>query len=235
MLRNKFLSDAMSLKSLNFLLESQVLTKCDNEIDAILSNQLHTVAQSWFDNPKRPRPESDVIRAWGQLISEWIDAEDLPLLVRRGHGASEKGSVTAHQSGRPLVTCDNSPAHWVFCLAVNGRTLSLAEVRSLLESDHVPMSIFCTPEQKKSSTYKCSLQKCPESNVSQSGWKLAHIEAVGLHKRGPVERISLEHLFEHFRLLMSPSNMFVVPRSSAGFSEISSVLQTFRQGRASQQ
>lgn len=207
-----------------------MLTKCDTEIDTILSNQLHAVAQSWFENPKRPRPESDVIRAWDQLIADWIDAEDLPLLVRKSHGAIEKGSVTAHQSGRPLVRCDNSPAHWVFCLAMNGRNLSLAEVRSLLERDHVPISKLPT-----SSTYKCSLRRCPESDVNQSGWKLAHIEPVGLRKRGPVERISLGHIFEHFRLFMSPSNMFVVPLSSSGFSEISSVLQTFRQGWPPQQ
>lgn len=50
-------------------------------------------------------------------------------------------------------------------------------------------------------------------------WKVAHIDAVGLGNRALVD-IGESTLRQHFRKLMTPSNMFVVPLKYAGLAEL---------------
>jgi len=204
-----------------------VLKRCDAEVDGGLTAQLYAVAKAWCDSPSRPRPGDEVIRAWEQLIADWASSEDLPLLVRRAVRGMAMGSVTVHESGRSLVPCDNSPAQWVFCLAMRGMVPSLEEVRSLLESDQVPVSMVRTKQQRVDSIHKCTLSGSPEWNLNTLGWKLAHIDKVGLGTRRPIESVPMNKITDHFKRFLSPSNMFVVPLSSAGFAETVGALRAF--------
>ena len=52
------------------------------------------------------------------------------------------------------------------------------------------------------------------------GWKVAHIDGVGLGNRTTVAELSESTLREHFRKLMRPSNMFVIPLKYAGLAEL---------------
>ena len=57
-------------------------------------------------------------------------------------------------------------------------------------------------------------------SLNKEGWKLCHIEPIGLNDKTPVEEIDIKRLEEHFIKLASPGNMFVVPLEIGGIGEI---------------
>ena len=74
--------------------------------------------------------------------------------------------------------------------------------------------------------YQCTLSKSPNPNAA--GWKVAHIDPVGLVKRADVTTIEESVLREHFRKLMKPSNMFVIPLKYAGLGELPEFCQAIQ-------
>jgi len=80
--------------------------------------------------------------------------------------------------------------------------------------------------EKPIAKYHCILAK--KYNVNQYGWKLAHIEGVGLKTRTPISNVPLERLVAQFHSLMAPANMFVVPLEWAGIAELGPVICAIR-------
>jgi hypothetical protein len=74
------------------------------------------------------------------------------------------------------------------------------------------------------------LGKC--AGTSESGWKLAHIDAVGLGGRGELSTYSSSELQGHFRRFMAPANMFVVPAEWGGLAETAEFIVGFREAGA---
>jgi hypothetical protein len=131
-----------------------------------------------------------------------------------------------HKLGRELIISDNSPAQWAFSQAYTGKMPDLSEIRQMLANDVIPFSYVTKAAEKTQMKYRCTLAGC--DNVNKSGWKLCHIEAVGLSTRVPPADVPLEKLLEHFRMLMSPSNHFLVPLRWAGLGEVPEFIQAIR-------
>ncbi len=72
-------------------------------------------------------------------------------------------------------------------------------------------------------TYGCTLGS--GDNVNKRGWKLCHIEDVGLNTKMAIETLSLESLVKHFKLLMAPSNHFLIPLDWGGLGEVPEVIE----------
>ncbi|MBN1210530.1 MAG: hypothetical protein JXB05_37095 [Myxococcaceae bacterium] len=168
-------------------------------------------ASAWAASPLRPRVQPEVAHAWDALLREWIHTPALPLFVRKD--AARRRPAPTHPSGRTLVPCDNSPAIWAFTLALDGNCPTLAEVAALAANGEIPVEL--TKLGRFGAFYK-------------EGWKLAHVDGVGLRTRTPLEEVPLDTLKEHLRLLLSPSNHFAVPKVWAGLGEIPEVIEVIR-------
>jgi hypothetical protein len=95
---------------------------------------------------------------------------------------------------------------------------SLEEVRLLVSSDSIPVAMILKSVERQTARFKCTLGKVPSPNAS--GWKLAHVDGVGLATSVPLTDLDETQLREHFRRLMSPRNMFVVPNKYSGLGEL---------------
>ena len=198
------------------------LIQCPKELAPELLHSLEQLARAWATSPQRPCPSQEVVSSWDQLIQAWAEAEDLPLLVRKANG--NRGHALTHSSGRTIVPVDNSSAQWVFRCAMDGVTWELSDVRLRLKEIPVAQALDSKNGEKANAVYTCCNSR--RNGVSGLGWRLAHIEPVGL--RAQWEVCSMQILKNHFRLLMSPSNMFVIPSAIGGLAEVPAVIQSVR-------
>jgi len=140
----------------------------------------------------------------------------MPLIIRKSGGV--RGIALLHNSGRELIVADNSPAQWSFAQAYAGRAYDLDDVRQLLAKDAIPFAFATKTAEKSQMKYKRTLSQ--HDNVNKCGWKLCHIEEIGLATRTPLVELPLDILIRHFMLLLSPSNHFVVPLPWGGLGEV---------------
>lgn len=197
------------------------LAHCPEVLPSDLSAIVDSFGQAWAKSPSRPFPPASAVAHWSELLAAWATADDLPLFVRKH--SNNRGSIIAHSTGRALVPCDNSPAHWAYVMASNGECPSLQDIRALLAKDAIPVAMIQKAIEKPSALYHCTLAR--RFNVNEFGWKLAHIQGVGLNNRTHISALPFERLTTHFLSLMSPANMFVVPLAWAGIAEIEAVIQ----------
>lgn len=165
--------------------------------------------------------EESVRVRWKKLLDEWELAQDVPLLVRKGAG--RRGSVVVHESGRELVLCDNSPAQWGCRRAVAGMAPSLAQVREWFQRDAIPVALALGREERNSAQYQCTLRG---DGVIGHGWKLCHVEPVGMNYRGPLEQIPIARVQGAFRNFLDPANYFLLAKPLGGLGEV----KAFQQG-----
>jgi hypothetical protein len=173
------------------------------------------MGREWAHTPERPRISVDIKKCWDELLSAWSKS-DVPLVIRKSGGV--RGVALLHNSGRELIVADNSPAQWAFAQAYAGRTYDLDDVRQLLAKDEIPFAFATRTAEKVQMKYRRTL--APHDNVNKCGWKLCHIEEIGLSTRIPLVELPLDTLIWHFRLLVSPSNHFVVPLHWSGLGEV---------------
>ncbi|NTV47715.1 MAG: hypothetical protein HGB11_14620 [Chlorobiales bacterium] len=197
------------------------LAHCPEVLPPDLTALVDSFGQAWAKSPSRPCLQAIAVAHWSELLAAWVAADDLPLFVRKH--SNNRGSILAHSTGRTLVPCDNSPAHWAYVMASNGACPSLQDIRALLAEDAIPIAMIQKAVEKPSAQYHCTLAR--RFNVNDYGWKLAHIQGVGLKNRTHISALPLNRLTTHFLSLMSPSNMFVVPLAWAGIAEIEVVIQ----------
>jgi hypothetical protein len=196
------------------------LAHCPKALPADLSSLIESFGQAWASSPARPKLSALVVAQWSELLDAWAAADDLPLFVRKN--SNNRGSVITHKSGRYLVPCDNSPAHWAYVMASEGECPSLQDIRRLLAEDAIPVAMIQKAVEKPNAKYHCTLTT--KFNVNQYGWKLAHIKGVGLNNRTHISELPLDQLLVQFRSLMAPANMFVVPLAWSGIAEIEAVI-----------
>jgi hypothetical protein len=182
------------------------------------------LAQAWANYSDRPKPRPNVLTHWDELIESWAEDTSLPLFVRKHE--NNRGSVIAHSSGRQVVPTDNSPAQWAFALAVLGETPTLAEIRNLITADAVPVAMVFKRVERLTARFKCNLRRV--INPNDAGWKVAHIEGVGLSTNFSLVNFSETQLLQHFQRLMAPRNMFVVPKKYAGLGELPEFCEEMR-------
>ena len=65
-------------------------------------------------------------------------------------------------------------------------------------------------------------------NLNTLGWKVCHIEPVGMRKQGAMAEFPLAELKSHMRRFLSVGNMFLVPKTHAGLGELPEVLEVFK-------
>jgi hypothetical protein len=186
---------------------------------------LHRLGREWAVDPARPTIAPVILRNWERLIEDWLVDERLPLLVRKSRG--NRGSVVSSSFGRQLVPTDNSPAQWAFAVAFDGICPGVSEVMDLLIRGRLPIAMALSAgAEKAEAMYRGLVGRCP--NTSTVGWKLAHVLPVGLGGRGSLDRYDRAEIERHFRRLMSPDNMFLVPAAWAGLAEVGEFVDGFR-------
>jgi hypothetical protein len=208
-------------------LELPSLAHCPEFLPSDLTSLVESFGRAWAASPSRPRPEAHVMEHWSKLLAEWAGLEDLPLFVRKP--ANNRGSVIVHDSGRSIVPCDNSPAHWAYVLASQSECPLINDIRAFLTEDSIPIAMILKSIEKPAARYRCTLTK--KFNVNQFGWKLAHIAGVGLNSRASISTLPIERLTAQFIALMNPANMFVVPIAWAGIAELEAVIQAVASAR----
>jgi len=192
-----------------------------------IAQGLAQAARAWAADPVRPRVAPDVLRHWDALLDAWVAADDLPLYVRKA--SENRGHALKHVSGRIIVPTDNSPAHWSCVVAHQGGKPSLDEIRELIAVDCIPVAMVFKKTEKEGAIYRCS--RSPVPNPNTLGWKVAHIDDVGLGYGGPIVEITLPSLAAHHKRFLSPSNIFLVPKDYAGAAETPDFISAFRENR----
>ncbi len=93
----------------------------------------------------------------------------------------------------------------------------------MFAEDAIPVAMIRKAAEKASAKHRCTLSR--QFSVNHHGWKLAHIQQIGLNERTAISEVPMNRLASHFRALMSPSNTFVVPLAWAGMAEVEPVIQ----------
>ncbi|GAA4441708.1 hypothetical protein [Bremerella cremea] len=200
------------------------LPACPSPLSDDLHDPLRQLAEAWACCDARPTIPAPLETAWDALLREWIDDHTLPLLVRKP--AVGRGATIVHATERKLIPADNSPAQWAFASALRGECPTLDEVRQRLASDQIPIAMILKKTERDQASHCCPLGK--PWNLNLAGWKLAHIESIGLKQRGDLAVTPIERLETHFFRFMAPSNMFLVPKSWAGLGEIPEMIDAIR-------
>lgn len=187
--------------------------------------KIKELGRAWATAPDRPRIVDTVKRAWDKLLADWIGS-DLPLVIRKS--SAVRGSELLHRTGRRIIVADNSPAQWAFTRAHRGERYDLAAIRKMLSADQIPFTYIPKTAEKSLMKYKCKLSIDDCVNLPKPGWKLCHVQEIGLSSRTPLEQVELSELHKHCRLLLSPSNHFVVPLEWGGLGEVPEFIEELR-------
>jgi hypothetical protein len=187
-----------------------------SELPSELAQQLRHLALAWANHPMRPKPQTEVLAHWDNLIADWIADVSLPLFIRKV--ANNRGSAVPLPSGRILVPSDNSPAHWAFALAVLGKMPTLAQIGEMISQDRIPIAMILKSQERVVAQFRCTLNQVINPNAA--GWKVAHIRPIGLASRTLIGQMREADLHMHFQRFLSPRNMFLVPTAYAGLAEL---------------
>lgn len=186
-----------------------------------ISQSLRELGRLWAASSLRPKIAQPVLDRWSSLVGDWA-VSSLPLVIRKS--GLVRGSVVRHESGRDLIIADNSPAQWAFNKAFGGTVFTVGEIAAFLKQDQVPFTYIAKASEKSRIRYGCTLKA--EDNINARGWKLCHIQEIGLRTKTPVERVRIADLIEHFIRFMDPSNHFLVPLAWSGLGEVPEVIES---------
>ncbi len=176
------------------------------------------LAEAWAASELRPRIPSDTAAHWDALIDAWIDTKDLPLFVRRWGRSEGRGQIIKHVSGRALVPSDNTLANWVFVRAYAAEKPSVEDIRDLVNRRELPVALALKADERPVAEFR-GLRSGFE-NPNDLGWRVCHKHPVGIRQRGALAELPIAEIEQHFRYFLSPSNMFLVPKSLGGLGEL---------------
>lgn len=203
------------------------LSVCPELLPADMSNMVSQLGRMWAQSDLCPYVEPQVAHAWSRLLDAWVSDPELPLLVRKS--SLVRGSEVIHATGRRIIPCDNAPAQWVCNLAVRGETPSIEDIKTGFESDAIPVSFAHKANEKERRKYHCTLGKF---SVNKAGWKLCHIQPVGLSSRSPLSDFKIEELQQAFIKLLSPGNYFLIPMRWGGLGEVEEFIEGYSSSKA---
>lgn len=200
-----------------------LLSQCPAQLPSEIDNLLRDCARVWAKHALRPRIDCRVADHWDQVIFVWSNNDHLPLLIRKEERGVACGEVIIHDSGRQLVPTDNSPAWWSYHRAFCGDLPTLADIRQALEEDRIPVAMIADREMTARAQYKC--MGTANESPNSLGWKVCHKRKIALAGRGSIRHRDLADLQTHFREFLSPSNMFLVPKTLAGLGELPHLIE----------
>ena len=179
-----------------------------------IREKIREIGKLWNRNlNKRVFPEP-AYSDWQKLIEFWRDCPDLPLVIRKNK--EHRGESIIHPSGREIIFSDNSFATWVLCNVLENKTITVLEIKKLLEDDQIPFMMVAN----KNAKYK----KTQEPNTTD-GWKLCHKEEVGFKTRKSVNELDIKLIERKFFLFANPKNMFLLPKDIGGIGEIKEFIE----------
>lgn len=199
------------------------IPKCPEELPVELQQRMRDLSEAWLRSDLRPVVESGVARTWDELVQDWVNEPTMPLYIRKSQ--SNRGSLIKHESGRMLIPTDNSVAQWCFALAYRGTVPRLQDVETWRSEDRIPIAHVLKTTERRVAEYHCTIGRALKPSLNDCGWKVCHIEPVGIRPKTPLPEISIDCLKEHFVRLLSPSNMFLVPKAWAGLGELPEMIE----------
>lgn len=139
--------------------------------------------------------------------------------MRKSEDGIGRGKLLTHP-GRPggVVLVDNTTAHWSLALALGGECPKLDSLRNLIASRSIPVATALKKWERQQADF--TKTRVGKFNLNEADCKVCHIDSVGIRKAQPVGEIDIRFLIDHFRLFLSPSNMFVVPKALSGLGEL---------------
>ena len=191
-----------------------------------LSKIIKEFAVLWLKSRHRPRPSREILAKWQRLLSSWIRDQSMPLFIRKAREG--RGKRIRHKSGRILIPADNTTAHWSFSLALNNRCPRKSRIKQMLLDRRVPIAFAPLPDERRYFSSSSHELRRKEYDLNLQGWKLAHIDPVGLKSRHSLKDRDIEELEIHFMKFLDPSNMFVVPKRWSGIAEAEEIIEVFR-------
>lgn len=196
----------MGIKDFDFATQ-----KVRNEI----IQEINTLGKLWESSQKCI--SKDVLNSWNDLISEWIEDESMPLIIRKSNCRGQE--FINEKTGRKIIVSDNAFAVWVYRNVLEGKTYTLLEIKNKLINNEIPMVYALSKADKEKAKYTKPLGKDAISD-GDNKWKLCHIERVGLGTRQKIEQIDIETIKEKFKKYVNPMNMFLLPIDIGGLGEI---------------
>lgn len=175
--------------------------------------KIREIGRLWRNSPSNPQINDDVLKGWNNLIEEWIADKDMPLIIRKE--TSKRGQAFMHPCGREIIVSDNTAAIWVYSNVLKGKVFTLSQVKELLKRNELPVIFMQTEEIRAKAKYTKQL-----GSYALSGWKLCHIQSVGLNTNKSIEELNISKIEDHFRKYANPNNMFVLPKEIGYLGEI---------------
>lgn len=197
--------------------------KCPDELPKNISSLVHELGTIWAKSAICPRINENVKNAWLQLLLDWVEDKDLPLLIRKS--SLVRGSELTHNStNRKIIPTDNVPAQWVCNLALHGIIPTLSQIKNDFAIDAIPVSFAHKANETALRKYHTTLG---QYSINKNGWKLCHIKSVGLASRADLKDIEISKLEQAFIDLLNPSNYFLLPISWGGLGETREFIDGF--------
>ncbi|MBU3966977.1 MAG: hypothetical protein KKG76_06360 [Euryarchaeota archaeon] len=191
------------------------IPKCSEKLPDDISEMIRELGKQWKQSEINHIIKQEIINKWDNLIDEWFNTSDIPIIVRKSRGI--RGSEKTHKTGRKIIISDNSTAQWVCYKAMQGIVPTLEDIQEYLEKDEIPISFAIKKAEKEAIKYKCTLKNY---SINKHGWKLCHKKGVGLNTKNDISDIDMDKLKESFSNLMKPSNFFLLPIQWGGLGEI---------------
>ena len=180
-----------------------------------IRDKIRELGKLWKNSDSNPLIDNDIKNKWEQLIYEWKDNKEMPLIVRKQ--SAIRGSEIIHSTGRKIIITDNSFSQWIYSNVMDNKTYSLDEIKTMLFKDEIPMCFAIKKEDVNKVKYRKTLG---QYSVNRRGWKLCHIDGVGLNSKMKIAEIEIAELENHFIKLANPKNMFLLPLEIGSLGEI---------------
>jgi hypothetical protein len=187
----------------------------DDLVGYEIRKKISELGKLWLNSEKNPKTANDLIDHWEGIVIQWKNDHTLPLIVRKQ--SDIRGSESIHRTGRKIIITDNSFSQWIYFNILKRNKINYNDIKTLLVTDQIPFSFAIKREEKEKVKYK----KCLGSNsINKLGWKLCHIDSVGLNSSGKIIDMEIGTIEAHFMKLANPRNMFLVPLEIGELGEI---------------
>ena len=202
-------------------MDAQIPKWSDEKVNKEIESKIRDIAIFWKNDLTAPIIKLEVAQYWDNLLDEWIADKSLPLYIRKKQSeAISYGEINKHTSGRDIVLTDNYPALWSFVSAYRGERPSIADIKRKIHDDRIPIAMGIKKSNPKVK-FKCTMKRDPN-------WRYCHIDTLRLGERGAISEISIERIEKHFKLFLSPSNMFVLPKAWGTLGEVDVFIESMR-------
>ena len=190
------------------------------ELDISILEKIEELGKLWHTSLSNPKVIPSILDAWEKVIITWMNDDSLPLVIRKSR--ESRGSEIIHKTGRRVIISDNSFPQWVYFHVLQGKIFNTSEIKEKLFKNEIPFCFVLKSSTKAMVTHTTTLGKY---SLNKEGWKLCHIDPVGLRNNIKIADQNIVILKEKFFALSNPKNMFLVPKEIGGIGEIQEFIE----------